>query len=179
MARTMFSDPGLRDTFSATPTWIPTMQREVGLQQFLQQRTQPRPQGALVFQYDGDKVPHFGKLEDLKGRGWWKPSIAKITGTKFFTDRSHRSEHMKSSFSVFHKRIQPRESLTEVRKRWGSGTSFFLLVPTCAWEGRLATIWFAARQAFFALLCCPFYRSFRSWNTNKEHTKKGPVRYAG
>ena len=69
MARTMFSDPGLRDTFSATPTWIPTMQREVGLQQFLQQRTQPRPQGALVFQYDGDKVPHFGKLEDLKGRG--------------------------------------------------------------------------------------------------------------
>ena len=54
--------------------------------------------------------------------------------------RSHRSEHMKSGFSVFHKRIQPRESLTEVRKRWGRGTSFLLLVPKCAWEGRLTTI---------------------------------------
>ena len=27
MARTMFSDPGPRDTFSATPTWIPTNEK--------------------------------------------------------------------------------------------------------------------------------------------------------
>ena len=50
-------------------TYLDPNQREVGLQQLLQQQTQPRPQGPLVFQYDGGKVSHIGKLEDLKGRG--------------------------------------------------------------------------------------------------------------
>ena len=50
-------------------TYLDPNQREVGLQQLLQQQTQPRPQRPLVFQYDGGKVPHIGKLEDLKGRG--------------------------------------------------------------------------------------------------------------
>lgn len=163
--------------FLSDPNLDPN-QREVGLQQLLQQQTQPRPQGPLVFQYDGGKVPHIGKLEDLRDE----------------VDGNHQSRRsLEPNFSliaaivaniwnralVFHKRIQPRESLTEVRKRWGRGTSFLLLVPKCAWEGRLTTIWFAAGQAFFALLCCPFYRSFPSWNTNEEHTKRGPVRYAG
>lgn len=47
-------------------TYLDPNQREVGLQQLLQQQTQPRPQGPLVFQYDGGKVPHIGKLEDLR-----------------------------------------------------------------------------------------------------------------
>lgn len=51
--------------FLSDPNLDPN-QREVGLQQLLQQQTQPRPQGPLVFQYDGGKVPHIGKLEDLR-----------------------------------------------------------------------------------------------------------------
>ena len=51
--------------FLSDPNLDPN-QRRVGLQQLLQQRTQPRPQGPLVFKYEGGKVPHIGKLEDLR-----------------------------------------------------------------------------------------------------------------
>ena len=102
-------------SFLSDPNLDPN-QREVGLQQLLQQRTQPRPQGPLVFQYDGGKVPHIGKL-DIDGNHQSRRSLEPFS--------SDRSDHIKSGFSVFRKRIQPRESLTEVRKRWGGGLPSF------------------------------------------------------
>jgi len=68
-----------------------SQRREVGLQLLLKQRTQPRPQGPLVFPYDGGKVPPIGKREDLRDEADGNHQLRRSLEL-FFSDRSDHME---------------------------------------------------------------------------------------